>query len=178
MASAIQVARYLQQQPLWDDVQLQKLVYYSQAWALTWTGRPLFDEEIQAWDGGPVTPSVRDLAQHGEVEVEARPLTPNERAIIDAVFAFYGHMGGKKLSALTHAEAPWKDAWADGAGRNAAIECSAMRREYTEKALFNPDSAPVAPVLDAASTSTDSVASAGAIQRTRWRTLLDRLALQ
>lgn len=39
-------------------MKLQKLTYYSQAWHLVWTEKPLFDNRIEAWANGPV---VREL---------------------------------------------------------------------------------------------------------------------
>ncbi len=37
---------------------LQKLCYYSQAWALVWDGEPLFKQRIEAWVNGPVIPAL------------------------------------------------------------------------------------------------------------------------
>jgi uncharacterized phage-associated protein len=40
-----------------DQMKLQKLVYYSQAWYLAYNnGNPLFEENIYAWPWGPVIP--------------------------------------------------------------------------------------------------------------------------
>nr|MBF2754091.1 hypothetical protein [Gammaproteobacteria bacterium AqS3] len=48
--SVFNVAKYiLEQQGEMAAMKLQKLVYYSQCWALVWDEEPLFDEEIQAW---------------------------------------------------------------------------------------------------------------------------------
>ena len=41
-----------------SQLRLQKLLYYAQAWHLALTGRPLIDEDIQAWRHGPAVPSV------------------------------------------------------------------------------------------------------------------------
>lgn len=38
--------------------QLQKLLYYCQAWSLAFNGERLFPQEILAWDHGPVVPEV------------------------------------------------------------------------------------------------------------------------
>ncbi|HJJ46644.1 MAG TPA: Panacea domain-containing protein [Methanocorpusculum sp.] len=34
------------------------LVYYAQAWAFAKLGHGIFNEEVEAWDDGPVVPSV------------------------------------------------------------------------------------------------------------------------
>ncbi|MBO6035665.1 MAG: DUF4065 domain-containing protein [Acetobacter sp.] len=41
-----------------DQMKLQKLVYYAQAWYLALNQAPLFEEDIEAWPWGPV---VRDI---------------------------------------------------------------------------------------------------------------------
>ena len=44
----------LQQRGAMTTWKLQKLVYYSQAWALVWDDDAIFPEEIEAWANGPV----------------------------------------------------------------------------------------------------------------------------
>lgn len=41
-----------------DQMKLQKLVYYAQAWHLALKGGPLFDEDLEAWPWGPVVRNV------------------------------------------------------------------------------------------------------------------------
>lgn len=50
-------------------MKLHRLLYYSQAWHLAWEGKPLFDDEIQAWANGPVVASIYEL-HRGEFIVE------------------------------------------------------------------------------------------------------------
>lgn len=92
---------------------LQKLVYYSQAWHLAFHGRPLFDDEIQAWVQGPVVRSLYE--QHRtRYEVASWPagnpegLDADERRTIDWVIGKYGHFSAEALSNMTHAEVPWR----------------------------------------------------------------------
>jgi len=98
-------------------MKLQKLAYYSQAWALAWTEDPLFDEEIEAWANGPVVRSL--FEQHRgmfKVSVKDMPdgdssiLTADEKETIDSVLEFYGNKSPQWLSELTHIEDPWKNA--------------------------------------------------------------------
>ena len=59
MATAIDVMKYIKaKKRLTGEVQLQKLVYYSQAWSLAWDGAPLFHDKIEAWRHGPVCRSI------------------------------------------------------------------------------------------------------------------------
>ena len=47
MANVFDVAKYiLQRTGKISTWKLQKLCYYSQAWTLAWTGKPLFEEEF------------------------------------------------------------------------------------------------------------------------------------
>lgn len=105
----------LQQRGAMTTWKLQKLVYYSQAWALVWDDDAIFPEEIEAWANGPV---VRKLynAHQGKFRVSiiaggnADALTEDNRDTIDAVLGFYGDKSPQWLSDLTHMEDPWKKA--------------------------------------------------------------------
>lgn len=120
-------------------MKLQKLVYYSQAWSLVWDERPIFDEPIEAWAGGPV---VRTLfnAHQGEFIVDKEPrgnaeaLDQAARETIDAILNAYGDKTGKWLSDLTHSEQPWQAAragLADGARGTREITPAAMANFYS-----------------------------------------------
>lgn len=68
--TAADVAEYiLAKQGRMSAMKLHRLLYYSQAWHLAWEGKPLFDDEIQAWANGPVVASVYEL-HRGEFTVE------------------------------------------------------------------------------------------------------------
>jgi len=115
MVTVFDVAEYILAQcgPL-SAMKLQKLVYYSQAWALVWDDAPLFPEEIEAWANGPV---VRDLYEkhRGMFLVEpktfvgaAENLTADQQETVDAVLKAYGNRSAQWLSDQTHSEAPWQ----------------------------------------------------------------------
>lgn len=40
------------------NLQLNKIVFFAQAWSLVLKNKPLFDEDFRAWDYGPVLPSI------------------------------------------------------------------------------------------------------------------------
>ncbi|MGD0967774.1 MAG: type II toxin-antitoxin system antitoxin SocA domain-containing protein [Candidatus Aquilonibacter sp.] len=119
-------------------MKLQKLVYYTQAWSLAWTGEPLYPNRVEAWEKGPV---IRDLyvAHRGEFEVQSVPggdaanVGPEARAIVDAVLATYGAKSPQTLSDLSHSEEPWLQARAGtppGSPSNAEISLRSMRAYY------------------------------------------------
>lgn len=180
MATAMEVARYLiAKRDLTGDMQLEKLLYYAQAWSLAWTGNALFGEEIEAWSNGPVVRSVWAAKKYGDIEPDAEAIRPDERAIVDAVWAYYGDKGGRRLSRLTHQEDPWKEArrgLAEDARSTSPISRASMLRYYTAQAARAAAGAvPVAPVLSEAVSDAD-VLAVGNRQRTRWRKALDALA--
>ena len=117
MASVFDVAKYiLQAKGSMTAMKLQKLVYYSQAWALVWDEKPLFPEKIRAWANGPVVPELYFIHK-GEYLVNESmfpgnpsALTKEEMETIDSVLKTYSDKSSQWLSDLTHLEAPWKDA--------------------------------------------------------------------
>ncbi|WP_411572213.1 Panacea domain-containing protein [Vreelandella titanicae] len=116
MANVFTVAEYILDKlgPM-TAMKLQKLVYYSQAWHLTWDEVPLFDEKIEAWANGPVVPALYD-AHRGEYRVAAGmfrdradcELNEDEIESIEQVLEVYGDKDPQWLSNLTHMEDPWK----------------------------------------------------------------------
>ena len=55
MATVFDVAKYiLDKAGSMSAMKLQKLVFYSQAMSLVWDDLPLFDDDFEAWDKGPV----------------------------------------------------------------------------------------------------------------------------
>lgn len=138
MASAHDVAAYiLEDQGSTSTWKLQKLLYYSQAWHLTWRDEPLFPERIEAWANGPVVRALyaghRKQFSVSEWEGSADALSKEERKTVDAVLAAYGHLSGRQLSFLTHMEAPWRDARGDlGATERSTAEITqpAMQAFY------------------------------------------------
>lgn len=119
------------------ETQLHKLLYYIQAWSLAWDGRPVFDEEIEAWKNGPVVRSMRHVGT-GSLDGHHHTQIPEaQRATIDAILEHYGNHGGAYLSGVAHGEAPWRDArrglGAEDQGTR-PISRTAMMREYSAQA--------------------------------------------
>ena len=123
------VASYiLQKRGAMTAMKLQKLVYYSQCWSLVWDEEPLFKARIEAWENGPIAPTLYD-AHKGEFKVafgsmqgDPAKLTKDQKETIDGVLDFYGSKSAQWLSDLTHLEAPWRQARAR-AGVNAGERC-------------------------------------------------------
>ncbi|USR79170.1 Panacea domain-containing protein [Arcanobacterium pinnipediorum] len=117
MVSINNVARHiLSKKRSLSTMKLQKLVFYSQAHALSTTGLPLFDSDFQAWRAGPVAVDLYRL-HRGNFFVSQEDIPPcgdelsdEQIAIIDYVYATLGDLSGRDLSYRTHEEQPWKDA--------------------------------------------------------------------
>lgn len=105
-------------------LKLQKLLYYCQAHYLAWAGEPLFNEEVRAWDHGPVVPDVYheyrtefgkgsniiDHAASGSVAA----ISPRTAEFLDEVLQVRGQYSAWRLRELSHEEAPWKDVYEEG----------------------------------------------------------------
>jgi len=128
-------------QPM-TNMRLQKLLYYAQAWTLALTGEPLFGEDIEAWEHGPVVRSVYTrFKQHGSrrlstEHVQSPQLTPAQRSILDAVWASYGDVSAARLRAMAHRERPWKEARQghdEGDTCNVSLSHDAMREYFAAR---------------------------------------------
>lgn len=141
MATVYDVAKYiLQKKGTLSTWKLQKLCYYSQAWEIAWTDKPIFNEEFEAWANGPVCPELFHLHQGkffvNEDEIiygNINNLTEEQKNDIDIVLRDYGDMEPYDLRELSHGESPWKDARGnlpEGAKCNAIITKDSMGIYY------------------------------------------------
>lgn len=139
MASVFDVAAYIvRKKGELTAMKLQKLVYYAQAWSLVWDEKPLFEERIEAWANGPVSPDLY-YAHQGEFIITEEPkgdfkkLKNYEKETVKAVLRDYGSKSANWLSALTHKESPWVDARKgipDGERSNRLISHASMSEYY------------------------------------------------
>lgn len=113
------VAKYL----LWlgredastTPMQLLKLVYISHGWTLGLLGHPLIAESVEAWQYGPVVPSVyHEYKKFRSNPITAIPSTepdcfePDEKDVMRQVWSGYGNYTGVQLSSMTHKPGtPW-----------------------------------------------------------------------
>jgi uncharacterized phage-associated protein len=98
-----------------DNLKLQKLLYYTQAWHLAIFGTPILAEQIEAWVHGPVIPDVfrlyRDCRWNSiPATVPSGHLPPGLGKHVTEVLKAYGDFTGWQLERLTHSERPWQEA--------------------------------------------------------------------
>ena len=120
MATAMDVANYfLAAAPKEDDyltnLKLQKLCAYAQAVSLAYVGKPLFDEELEAWTHGPVVPTVyMKFKANGSNAIPPclawddaiESFNEDERYILQMTWAAYGRFTAWALRDLSHWDFP------------------------------------------------------------------------
>ena len=132
MASALDVAKYFlnradESDELLSHLKLQKLLYYSQGFKLAIVGPTLFDEEILAWEHGPVVREVwNEYRDHGGGGIpapgEVVVFEPTDQEVMDEVWTVFGQFSAWRLREMTHDTPPWANAQ-----RNAVIPLEGMR---------------------------------------------------
>jgi uncharacterized phage-associated protein len=101
-----------------SNLKIQKLVYYAQGYHLALNGTPLFREEIEAWEHGPVVPVLyRRYKQHGAgpipipESIDIEKYSEDVRELLEELYQVYSQFSAWKLRDMTHAEPPWVDAY-------------------------------------------------------------------
>lgn len=132
---AIDVANYLVERLERDYPatihKLNRLVYLAQAEAVTTTGEPLFEDRIEAWQCGPVVPTVTHaFGEWGDTEI-AEPIEhvevkPDAARLIGSVAEKYGSLSAFDLVSLVRRPGgAWARVYAPG--REAEITSDAIR---------------------------------------------------
>ena len=112
-------------------LQVIKLVYIAHGYSLAILGKPLVEEDVEAWRYGPVVPSVYHSAKkyrgnpikellYSGIPIDGerinsakkffKDLIPErQRVILDGVLEGYGGYTGLQLTNMTHSDdSPWK----------------------------------------------------------------------
>ena len=115
------------EEPDVTPLKLQKLLYFAQANYLASTDQRLFNEDIEAYDHGPVVYSTYRrysgssqivAAEPGEHGVDAiRRLPDDVRHFLNAVWEQYKDFSASQLRKLTHIQDPWRDNYVPSAYR-------------------------------------------------------------
>jgi uncharacterized phage-associated protein len=141
--NALAIANYLLDKAKADGrpltpMQLHKLIYFAHGWHMSlYGGKPLINEQIQAWDYGPVVASVyHEFKNYGSNPIDTlgtdldiktfeitTPRVPLDDkvtvALLDKIYQIYGKYTGIQLSNLTHeAGTAWSSAREQAAKEN------------------------------------------------------------
>lgn len=124
MYNALDIAKYIicyayEKGVTITNLKLQKLLYYAQAWYLVNFGTALFDDKIEAWQFGPVVPSVyNEFKSFGRnpielTDYECTNIISDETCInyLDEFCEHFMKYSSTDLVSMTHNEEPWKKAY-------------------------------------------------------------------
>ncbi|PIR83008.1 hypothetical protein COU19_02475 [Candidatus Kaiserbacteria bacterium CG10_big_fil_rev_8_21_14_0_10_56_12] len=98
------------------NLKLQKVLYFAQAYFLAKLGKPLFSDNLEAWEYGPVVPSVyRKYRENGSnpiiVDEDKSSITDDDKEVLQKIWNTFGGYSASKLVDIAHAHTPWKDAY-------------------------------------------------------------------
>lgn len=153
MASAMDTANYflatLGNDPESDitHLKLQKLVCYAQAMNLGLYGRPIFAEDIEAWQHGPVVPSLyKEFQRHGRSVIPGAPFSrsdvralfePEQWLSLEMVEGFHGNLSAADLRFGSHIDFPGRFG-SKQIIRKTALEKKFRGHPFIQKLLNNP----------------------------------------
>lgn len=126
------------------NLKLQKILYYVQGYFLAKFDRPLFPDDIQAWNFGPVVPNVyyhfskfgpEILCPAEKEDLEGCNLSQDERELIDRVINQKLQCSASALVKATHNEEPWLQATQRGEKirRNTIIDIEVMKNYFKKQ---------------------------------------------
>jgi uncharacterized phage-associated protein len=150
-----------------EQMKLIKLVYIAYGWFLALKNEKLFDEPIQAWDHGPVIPSIYhefkhyrgdpihersafyDLDTSEFIYPDVEPTDLETRDVLSKVWAAYRGFSGWSLRNKTHQPGtPWTDTYEKGV-RNKVIPDHLIAQHFAQK---------IGEILDAVDTAEPATA--------------------
>ncbi len=106
-----------------DNLKLNKMLYYAQGHFLARYHRKLFDDEIQAWDYGPVVYDVYHAfkccgshpIEYASEDFDESRLSADELEVLTDVYNMYGKYTGLHLKEMTHQKgSPWEKNYEKG----------------------------------------------------------------
>lgn len=123
------------------NMKANKLAYYAQAWALARLNHPLFTEDIEAWEHGPVIPSVYHKYQEygkGPIPIPQdtgflNKFSEEECQLLMDVAREYGCLSAWKLRTDSHSQGePWRQVY-DPAVKHTVISKDLIRECFEAK---------------------------------------------
>jgi uncharacterized phage-associated protein len=131
-------------------MKLQKLVYYAHGWNLAIKNVALIDECVEAWEYGPVIPSIYHAFKQfgsGPITEKATKLEfvdsdsfrivtptiedPETMQFLKTIWEGYGDLSAMRLSNMTHQpDSPWSEIYAANRGRKGVDIPDSKIRDY------------------------------------------------
>ena len=115
------------------NLKLQKLLYFVQVFYLVKKDKPLFVENIQAWQYGPVVYEVyqqyKKFQSNSIVKTkDTSTLSDADKKFIEHIWDSFGKYSTTKLIGITHAHTPWQEAYKT---KNQIISNKSLQEYYT-----------------------------------------------
>lgn len=138
--SALEIAKYVinhehKEHREITNLRLQKLLYFVQAKILVETGKPCFEDEMEAWAYGPVVPIVyNEYKGYGNLPIIERQKISEriENSIenyINEILNYFSDTPTFELVQITHGQAPWIEAKKNGL--HSKISVDSIREFFT-----------------------------------------------
>ena len=126
-------------------LKLLKLLYYAEGCSLALNNRSLFNDEIRAWEHGPVVPNVYYAYNSDSYNLPVDETTDfyslfkkEDLDCLEKVFQVFGAYNAWALRDKTHKEKPWLEATFNGQKLNGIISRDTMK-DYFEKNYIRED---------------------------------------
>lgn len=119
-----------------SNMKLQKLLYFAQAAKLSVDKKPLFEDEIEAWEYGPVVKDVYHKFKKYENQPISKPSNRDFRNLDESTMEFleniwdiFGKFSAARLVHIAHNHEPWKEAYKS---RDKIITKKTLRSYYED----------------------------------------------
>jgi len=120
-----------------SNLKMQKLVYYAQGIHLAMFDKELFGEEINAWEHGPVIPSLyHEFKSFGRGAIEPNfenfniyIFSKEQKEMLKEVYNTFGQFSAWMLRNMTHEEKPWLETTKNGTVTGSVID-KKLLKEY------------------------------------------------
>lgn len=115
----IDMARYDENETI-TNMRINKLMYYAQAWSLVQSKKPLFEEDFEAWDYGPVLPSVykkykkykKNNIDKVDPDYSVNDLSTDDLKVLLSAYTYFNQYSTTRLVNATHQKgSPWYTAY-------------------------------------------------------------------
>lgn len=117
-----------------SNLKLQKLLYYAQGCVLAITGNILFNDDIEAWEHGPVVPTIYHLYKtfgrsgiEFDEDFDRDIIDTRINNILEEVYTEFGQYSAWKLRNMTHEETPWQET-----SKNEIISTESIKKYFME----------------------------------------------
>jgi len=121
-----------------SNLKIQKLVYYAQGVHLAMFDTVLFDEDIEAWEHGPVVPSLyQEFKIFGRKAIEPNftdfnidIFSSEQKKMLQDVYNTFGQFSAWVLRNMTHDERPWLETTNNGVEVHGVIQKDLLKEYF------------------------------------------------